>query len=51
MKERSGSIGTIEEMWKRRREEGGQGEEEEAFRSSKKTVRSPDIQEKLGEGN
>lgn len=45
-RDRSGSTGTIEEMWKRRREEGGEKEDEEMFRSSKKTMRSPDILKK-----
>lgn len=43
---RRGSCGTIEELWKRKREEQVEGgkEEEKVFRSSKKTVRSPDVE-------
>jgi len=44
--ERSGSVGSIDELWKRKREEmekGEYGKEEEewAFRSGKKVQRSP----------
>lgn len=48
MRERNGSIGAIEEVWKRRREKRREGEEEEAFRSSKKTIRSSHIEKRLG---
>jgi len=42
-RERSESMGNIEEMWKRKREEMDRSREEEeaVFRSSKKTFRSP----------
>jgi len=47
-RERNGSCGSIEEMWKRKRvdQEGGGEEGEEIFRSSKKTVRSPGIEKR-----
>lgn len=49
MRERSGSIGAIE-LWKRR-EEKREGEKEKVRkRSSKKTMRSPDIEERLERG-
>lgn len=50
---RSKSCGSLEEIWKRKREEQGEGgrEEEEIFRSNKKTVRSSDMDVKgLGGG-
>lgn len=42
----------IEEMWKRKREKQGEGggREEEVFRGSKKTVRSLDIEKRMGAG-
>lgn len=49
MRERSGSIGVIE-FWKRRREEKREGEKEKVFTSSKKTMRSPDIEKRLERG-
>lgn len=39
----------IEELWKRRREEKYEGEEEEVFKSNEKTMRSPDVGQRLGE--
>lgn len=47
VRERRGSYGNVEKMLKRKREEGRGGEvkEKEIFRTSKKTVRSPDIEE------
>lgn len=50
VRDRSGSMGTLEDMWKRRSEERGEGEGEEAFRSSKKILRSPDVEKSTGEG-
>lgn len=47
MKERSGSSGSIEEMWKRGIEKKREREEEEVFRTGKKTVRSPDLEERM----
>nr|XP_012235655.1 PREDICTED: golgin subfamily A member 6-like protein 2 [Linepithema humile] len=46
MRDRSVSV---DEMWKRRREEGGEGEEE-VFRTCKKTMRSPERGKGEGEG-
>lgn len=48
VRDRSESMGTLQDMWKRRREEGGEGEGEEAFRSSKKILRSPDVEKSAG---
>lgn len=49
---RSESCGSIEEMWKRKREESGEGKggKEEIFKISKKTVRSPDLGKGMGGG-
>lgn len=49
---RSGSCESIEEMWKKKREqsrewEGGDGE---IFRKRKQTVRSPDLVKEIGKG-
>lgn len=44
-REISESTGEIEKILKRRRAKREGGKEKEAFRSSKKTVRSPDIEE------
>lgn len=46
---RSKSCGSQEDMWKRKRGTRGRGEEE-VFRSSKKTVRSPDVEKGMGGG-
>lgn len=49
---RSESCGSLEEMWKKKREEsmeGLKGKEEGAFRKSKKTIRLPEIKKRKGE--
>lgn len=50
VRDRSGSMETLEDMWKRSNEEGGEREGQEAFRSSKKILRSPDVEKSAGEG-
>jgi len=44
---RHGSLGSIEELWKRKREES-EGEGEEGFNKSKKTIRTPEGEKKKG---
>lgn len=49
---RSESCGSLEEMWKKKREEsmeGLKGKEKGAFRKSKKTIRLPEIEKRKGE--
>lgn len=46
---RSESCGSLEEMWKKKREEsmeGLKGKKKGAFRKSKKTIRLPEIKKK-----
>lgn len=40
-REKGGSLGNLEEMFKRKRKSGEETTGEEVFRSSKKTLRSP----------
>lgn len=49
---RSQSCGSLEKMWKKNREESGEGREgeKEILRISKKTVRSPEVGKGMGEG-
>lgn len=49
---RSESCGSMEDMLKRKKDESevGAGKEEEVFRASKKTVKSPDVEKGKKEG-